>query len=84
MLDVMTSLSDMNQERWAAVCKRLGLIVDVSKGKGSHMRIYSAEPEKEYPPLTIPNHLNPITNKKIMKNLRNLGYTEAQVRKAMK
>lgn len=78
----MTSLSDMDQKKWIYALRRLGLIVSTNRGKGSHMRIYDAShPDRT---MTIPNHLNPITNKKIQKQLLSWGFTEKEISKALK
>ena len=79
----MVSLSDLTQKQWLAACKRLGLVVDVSKGKGSHARVYMPNAPKSMP-MTIPNHMNKITNIKTRKKLIEWGFSEKEINKALK
>ena len=79
----MVSLSDLTQQQWIKACKKLGLVVDTSKGKGSHARVYNpANPQGA--PMTIQNHMNKLISQKIRKKLIEWGYTEKQIDKALR
>ena len=77
----MSSINDANQEDWIKACHRLGLDVK-NFGKGSHIRVYGGKNQDG--PLTIQYKLNNIINRKILKNLKNLGFSEDEITEALK
>ena len=78
----MGSLSDITQAQWIAAFKRLGLVVREDYGAGSHIRVFGGN--KKVSPLTIPNHTYKQMNRKIYKNLQQLGFTDEEINKALK
>ena len=80
----MVAFKNAKQKDWLTACKRLGLVVDTTRGKGSHARVYAPN-NPVIPPLTIQNsNLNPITNGKIYKHLKMMGFSEEEIDKALK
>lgn len=77
----MISLSDVNQKRWLKACKKLGLEVYVSSGKGSHAIVKGGNRSER--PLTIPNHTYPVLSKKIYKRLQSWGFSEQEINNAL-
>lgn len=75
--------SGLTQSQWINACRKLGLIVDTSRGNGSHARAYFGS-DASVPPMTIQCHMNKIISQKIYKNLLKLGFTEKQIDKALK
>ena len=78
----MISITNLSQKRWIKACKKLGLVVDTKKGKGSHIRV--SHPNGGLHPLTIPNHTHKIINLAIYKALLEWGFEEEEIDKALK
>lgn len=77
----MQGLSDLKQSDWIRACRKLGLTVDCSKGKGSHCLIIDPKTNRKY---TLQNDLYKIVNEKIFKKMTEWGFTEDQIRAALK
>ena len=77
---MIDGLSDLKQKDWIRACKKLDLIVDCSKGKGSHCLIKHPLRNKSY---TIQKNLYKIANQKIFKKLQEWGFTEKDIKKAI-
>lgn len=76
----MRSLSNIKQKNWLKACKKLGLEVNKSAGKGSHALVKSPSSGSKY---TIQNHLYPIANLQIYKKLLEWGFTEEEIDNAL-
>ncbi len=75
--------SDITQKQWIKACKKLGLTVMVSRGHGSHVRVYLAD-GKASTPITIQKHTYKQVNISIYKALLDLGFSEQEIDKALK
>ena len=78
----MISLTDLTQKQWLKACRKLGLIVDVKSGKGSHARI--KHPSGNLRPLTIPYKTNKMISLAIYRTLLEWGFDEKDIDKALK
>lgn len=78
----MISLSDLTQKDWLNACRKLGLEVDTSKGKGSHARI--SKPNTNFRPQTVPYHTHKFISLAIYKSLLEWGFDETEIDKALK
>jgi predicted RNA binding protein YcfA (HicA-like mRNA interferase family) len=70
------SLADISQQDWIRACKKLGLVVDMKHGKGSHVLICQPQGGAKY---TIQCHLHKLINQKIFSKLRSWGFSEEQI-----
>lgn len=77
----MVGLTNMTQKKWVKACKRLGLIVDKKKGKGSHYRIINPASGR---PQTLPADCHKFISIEIYKSLLEWGFTEEEIDKAIK
>lgn len=77
----MVSWPDIKQKQWIKACKKLGLDVDTSSEKGSHARAYGNNLTN---PLTIPYHSNKYISQSIYKNLRDAGFSDKEIMKALR
>jgi len=78
----MISITDLTQKQWIKACKKLGLIVDTKKGKGSHVRV--SHPSGGLHPLTIPNKTHKMLSIALYKSLLEWGFGEEEIDKALK
>ena len=60
------SLADLQQRDWIRACLKLGLVVETSHGKGSHILMKHPRDGHKY---TIQKHLRRLINQKIFKKL---------------
>ncbi|MBI5077366.1 hypothetical protein HZB94_03215 [Candidatus Falkowbacteria bacterium] len=75
------SFSDITQSQWIKACRKLGLIVDFSSGKGSHVRVEHTQTQAKY---TIQYNLHKFINMKIYKKMMEWGFEEEQIWDALK
>lgn len=75
--------SDISQKQWLKACKKLGLKVDKIAGHGSHA-IVKCPQNPIGRPITIQNHINRLISVEIYKSLKNLGFSEEDIDKALK
>ncbi len=75
------SFSDITQSQWIKACRKLGLIVDSTSGKGSHVLVKHPNTEAKY---TIQHNLHKFINMKIFKKLLEWGFDEEQVWEALR
>lgn len=71
---------NQKQKDWIRICKKLGLDVDPTRGKGSHCLIKNPKTGAKF---TIQHELYNIVNLKIYKKLLEWGYTEDEINEAM-
>ena len=69
------------QKDWIRACKKLGLEVNLKRGKGSHCLVTNPRSGKKF---TIQTHLFNIVNLKIYKQLLIWGFTEDEINEALK
>ena len=62
-------------------CEKLGLCVDSSFGKGSHVRIIHPQTDAKY---TIQHGLHKFINIKIFKKMMEWGFEEEQIWEALR
>ena len=74
------SLSDLQQRDWIRACQKLGLIVETSHGKGSHLLVKHPNDDRKY---TIQVHLHRLINQKIFKQLIQWGFDEEKIWEAI-
>lgn len=74
------SFSDIRQKDWIKACKKLGLKVDCSRGKGSHCLIIHLQTNKKY---TLQKNLHKFINIKIFKKMLEWGFQEEEIWKAL-
>ncbi len=77
----MITLTNLNQKKWVKAFKKLGLIVDTKKGKGSHFRIFNPVNNKA---TTLPSHCHKFISLGIYKTLLEWGFSEAEIDNALK
>ena len=77
----MRGLSDLKQNDWIRACRKIGLVVDCSKGKGSHCLIIDPKTNRKY---TLQKDLYKIVNEKIFKKMLNWGFSEETILDALK
>lgn len=70
------SFSDITQSQWIKCCKKLGLIIDLKHGKGSHVLIINPINNFKY---TIQYNLHKFINKKIFKKLVEWNFNEDDI-----
>lgn len=75
------SLSDITQRDWIWTCRKLGLDVDTRHGKGSHVLVKHPNNETKY---TIQNDLFKIANQRIFSKLKEWGFDEDVIWKALR
>ena len=75
------AFSDLKQNDWIRACRKLGLLVNCSKGKGSHCLIINPRTHKQY---TLQRKLHKFLNMKIFKKMMEWGFREDQVWEALK
>jgi predicted RNA binding protein YcfA (HicA-like mRNA interferase family) len=68
--------SDINQKDWKRACKKLGLEVDCSRGKGSHFLVRHPRTNAKY---TIQKDLHKFINMKIFKKMLEWGFEEKKI-----
>jgi predicted RNA binding protein YcfA (HicA-like mRNA interferase family) len=73
--------SDLKQSDWIRACRKLGLIVHCSKGKGSHCLIINPKTHKQY---TLQKKLHKFLNIKIFKKMMEWGLQECEIWQALK
>ena len=78
----MISLTDLTQKQWIKAFKKLGFVVDIKKGKGSHAR--ATNPTGGFPPQTIPHRSNKFISLSLYKTLLEWGCEEKDIDKALK
>ncbi len=74
-------LSDYTQKDWIRACKKLGLLVDCSRGKGSHCLVVNPKTNKKY---TLQRSLHIYINLKIFKKLLEWGFPEQDLLDALR
>jgi len=77
----MISLTNMTQKKWVKACRRLNLVVDKKKGKGSHYRIVNPANNRTQ---TLPSDCHKFISIEIYKSLLEWGITEDEIDKAIK
>lgn len=75
------SLSDIKQRDWIRACGKLGLHIDTSRGKGSHILVKHPQNGTSF---TIQNDLFKVANIKISNKLKQWGFTEDQIYEALR
>jgi len=75
------SFSDLKQNDWMRACKKLGLEVDCSRGKGSHCLITHPTTNAKY---TLQKNLHKFINLKIFKKMMEWGFEEGKIWEALK
>ncbi len=73
-------LSDLKQSDWIRASRKLGLVVDCSKGKGSHCLIINPQTNRQY---TLQRKLHKFINIKIFKKLLEWGFEESAIMEAL-
>lgn len=73
--------SDLKQKDWIRACRKLGLIIDCSRGKGSHCLIIHPHTNRQY---TLQQSLHKFLNMKIFKKMMEWGLSEEEIWKALK
>ncbi|OGE81624.1 MAG: hypothetical protein A2826_01800 [Candidatus Doudnabacteria bacterium RIFCSPHIGHO2_01_FULL_43_23] len=74
------SFSSIKQNDWIKACKKLGLEVSTSSGKGSHCLVKHPRDGRKY---TIQKELHKILNQKVFKKLESWGFSESQIWQAL-
>ncbi len=77
----MVNLTNMTQKRWVKACKRLNLIIDKKKGKGSHYRIINPVNNRKQ---TLPSDCHKFISLEIYKTLLEWNFTEDEIDKALR
>jgi len=75
------NFSDIKQNDWIRACKKLGLEVDCSRGKGSHCLIKHPQTNAKY---TLQKDLHKFINLKIFKKMMEWGFDEGKIWEALK
>ena len=75
------SLADIRQKDWIRACRKLGIDVDTRHGKGSHVLVKHPNNETKY---TIQNDLFKIANQRIFSKLKEWGFDEDTIWKALR
>ena len=75
------SLSDVKQSDWIRASRKLGLLVETDRGKGGHILVKHPGNGSKY---TVQSDLHKIINLKILKQLKQWGFTEEQVFDALR
>lgn len=75
------SFSDITQAQWIKACLKLGLVVKINSGKGSHILIKHPKTEHKY---TIQYSLHKFLNMKIFKKMLEWGFDEETIWEALK
>ena len=75
------SFSDITQADWLRAVRKLGLIVDMSCGKGSHALVINPKTNSRY---TLQRQLHKFINIKILKKLLEWGFEEETIWEALK
>jgi predicted RNA binding protein YcfA (HicA-like mRNA interferase family) len=76
----MISLTNLTQKKWSKACKKLNLIVDKKKGKGSHYRIINPKTNQA---TTLPSHCHKYISIEIYRTLLEWGISEESLDKAL-
>ena len=74
------SFGDITQAKWRKACLKLGLIVEMNRGKGSHILVKHPKTENKY---TIQKDLHKFINIKIFKKMLEWGFEEDDVWNAL-
>ena len=77
----MVSLSSLTQKKWSKACKKLGLIVDKKKGKGSHYRVVNPKTNKK---TTLPSDCHKYISLDLYKTFLDWGFSEEELDEALK
>lgn len=77
----MISLTNMKQKDWVKACKKLDLVVDKKKGKGSHYRIINPDTNQV---TTLPSHCHKFISIAIYNTFLEWGISEEDLDKALK
>jgi predicted RNA binding protein YcfA (HicA-like mRNA interferase family) len=75
------SFSNIKQKDWIKACKKLGMEVDKTRGKGSHCLVKSPTSGAKY---TIQKNLHNIANLKIYQKMLEWGIDEDDLNDALK
>lgn len=73
--------SDLKQNDWIRACKKLGIEVNCTKGKGSHCLIKHSKTGELY---TIQRKLHRVLNIKIFNRIKKWGFYESDIWEALK
>ena len=73
--------SDLKQKDWIRACRKLGLDVEIGRGKGSHCLIKHPRTNQKY---TLQCHLHKFLNIKIFKKMLEWGFEEDDVWNALR
>ena len=74
------SFSDITQAKWRKACLKLGLIVEMKRGKGSHILVKHPKTESKY---TVQKDLHKFINIKIFKKMLEWGFEEEDIWNAL-
>ena len=77
----MISLTNLKQKDWVKACKKLNLVVDKKKGKGSHYRIINPDTNQV---TTLPSHCHKFISIAIYNTFLEWGISEEDLDKALK
>ncbi len=75
------SLADITQKDWVRACRKLGLVIDTKRGKGSHVLVKHPTDGRKY---TIQSDLHKFINMKIFHKLIEWGYAEDQISEVLR
>lgn len=75
------AFSDLKQNDWIRACRKLGIIVDCSKGKGSHCLIIDPKTRRQY---TLQRKLHKFLSIKIAKKMTEWGFAEESIKEALR
>lgn len=75
------SLADIKQRDWIRACRKLGVLILTKRGKGGHVLAKHPNNGTKY---TIQHDLHKDLNKKIFNKLKQWGFTDDQVFKALR
>jgi predicted RNA binding protein YcfA (HicA-like mRNA interferase family) len=70
------SIASVSQTDWIRACEKLGLTIDTSHGKGSHVLVKHPTNGTKY---TIQRNLHRLINIKIFKKLIEWDFSEKQI-----
>lgn len=77
----MISLTNLKQKDWVKACKKLGLVIDKKKGKGSHYRIVNPDTNQT---TTLPYKCHKYISLNIYGTLLEWGISEEDLDKALR
>ena len=76
----MISLTNMKQKDWVKACKKLKLVVDKRRGKGSHYRIVHPDTKQA---TTLPSNCHKFISISIYNTLLEWGISEEDLDQAL-